>query len=101
MFQVPESQPDVEWELTNLLGYSQELGEVGKNKKKFVRLAHLDIFLLKLGGDEIKGFPVHWMLGQMAMPQMYAPIMPWWKIFRIFFFYFFLNPLEVLSSPTL
>ena len=54
---VVESQPDSESEQTKLLGYSQNLGEVEKNKKKFVQLAHLAISLLKPRGEEIDVFP--------------------------------------------
>ena len=52
-----QGQPDVESRRTNLPGYPQELGKVGKNKKKFVRHAHLAISLLTLQGQEINVFP--------------------------------------------
>ena len=87
--QVPEIQPDVEWERTKLLGYSQKLAEVEKNKKKSIPHAHLDISLLKLRGDEIKGFHLPSMLSQngnaiYVWPD-YAKMKNFSKIFFIFF----------------
>ena len=59
IYAVPENHPDLESRRTKLPGYLQELGEVEKNKKKFVRHAHLAISLLKPRGKEIREFPLY------------------------------------------
>ncbi len=64
-----QGQPDVESRRTKLPGYPQELGEVDKNKKKFVRDAHLAISLLKPRGKEIREFPLYHPLRFWATPQ--------------------------------
>ena len=94
-----QGQPDVESRRTKLPGYPQELREVEKNKKKFVRRAHLTISLLKPRDKEIREFPLYQIWAEMAMSQL--------KSSRIAissnlpnFFPFFSKPPETSEYPS-
>ena len=82
-------QPDVESRRTKLPGYPQELGEVGKNKKKFVRHAHLAISLLKPRGKEIREFPLYQLWAKMAMSKQNCSRIAISSFLSKFFLFFF------------